>query len=206
MGAARQLLRTWLTSSTHSASTGVGFGVTCQRAAASRAASTAQLEPVSRSLQGVTLRDLYKLSKGKLSIIVVATCAAGFVAGSGDVVDFSKLAATCVGTFGCSAAANALNQVYEVRNDGRMRRTMLRPLPAGRLSVAQALMFAAAAGIGGGTLLAQQVWGTCAQLRPSFEQLHGLFVQCHMMWLVASSCDAHLYIVSSFADTVASCR
>lgn len=105
----------------------------------------------------MTWGDLYKLSKGKLSLIVVTTAAAGFAAASGDRIDAPQLLYTCVGTFGCSAAANALNQVYEIRNDGLMRRTMLRPLPAGRMSAAQALLFAAVMGVGGAGLLAWQV-------------------------------------------------
>jgi heme O synthase-like polyprenyltransferase len=101
--------------------------------------------------------DLFKLAKGKLSLIVVTTAAAGFAAASGDDLDYWKLANTCLGTFGCSAAANAVNQIYEIRNDGMMRRTMLRPLPAGRLSIGQALLFAAVTGVGGTALLATQV-------------------------------------------------
>ena len=120
--------------------------------------------PSTTGFSSVTLKDLYKLSKGKLSMIVVATGAAGFVAGSGETIEYGKLAFTCIGTFACSAAANTLNQVYEIRNDGLMRRTMLRPLPAGRLSVAQALCFAAVTSIGGGALLAYEV-------RPSRNRL-----------------------------------
>jgi protoheme IX farnesyltransferase len=101
--------------------------------------------------------DLFKLAKGKLSIIVATTGAAGFVAASGDQLDYWKLANMCLGTFGCSAAANAMNQIYEIRNDGMMRRTMLRPLPAGRFTIPQALLFAAVMGIGGTALLATQV-------------------------------------------------
>lgn len=105
----------------------------------------------------ISLSDMYKLSKGRLSIIVMATAAAGFAAGSAQQIDVSKLAWTCVGTFACSAAANTLNQIYEVRNDGSMRRTMLRPLPAGRVSIAQAAMFAIACATAGSAALAIQV-------------------------------------------------
>jgi heme O synthase-like polyprenyltransferase len=131
----------------------------------------------------VTLRDLYTLSKGKLSLIVTATGAAGFVAGSGDVVDYGKMACMCLGTFACSAAANTFNQVYEIRNDSLMRRTMLRPLPAGRLSVVQALCFAAITTVGGTALLAYQVW---LQMFPGRLVLTGLSDRPNM-----SSCFHH---------------
>ena len=165
MGTARQVLAACLTSA-RQAAVDVSHGVNgCGPIARRFCARTAQasLPPAARESTAtafstkVTFRDLYKLAKGKLSLIVVATGAAGFVAGSGDSVDLLRLAYTCIGTFGCSAAANALNQVYEIRNDGLMRRTMLRPLPAGRLSAAQALVFAAVTGVGGGALLATQV-------------------------------------------------
>lgn len=106
------------------------------------------------------LRDLYKLSKGKLSIIVMTTAAGGFVLGSGDTVDFVKLSWTCVGTLACSAAANTCNQVYEIHSDSLMKRTALRPMPTGRMSVPAALAFAAATGLGGAFILQSQVIST----------------------------------------------
>ena len=112
----------------------------------------------------ILFQDYNKLSKGKLSALVVATAAAGFVAGSGERIDFVNLAWTSLGTFACSAAANALNQVYEIKNDGLMRRTMLRPLPTGRLSRAHALAFAGLTGISGIAILASQVRIDCTTL------------------------------------------
>lgn len=100
------------------------------------------------SLQGL-LRDYNKLAKTKLSLLVVATTAAGYVAASGDSVDVRQLTTTCLGTFGCSAAANTLNQIYEIKTDALMRRTMLRPLPAGRMTRMHALAFATVMGAGG---------------------------------------------------------
>ena len=58
-----------------------------------------------------------------------------------------------LGTFGCAAAANTLNQVYEVANDALMKRTMRRPLPTGRVSRLHALLFAGAAGAAGVAVL-----------------------------------------------------
>eukprot|EP00892_Ulva_mutabilis_P004710 jgi/Ulvmu1/2610/UM014_0061.1 len=102
------------------------------------------------------LRDLYKLSKGKLSIIVMSTAAGGFVLGSGDSVDVATMCWTCVGTLACSAAANTCNQVYEISSDALMKRTALRPMPTGRLSVPAALAFAALTGVGGAVILQSQ--------------------------------------------------
>lgn len=62
-----------------------------------------------------------------------------------------------MGTFGASACANTLNQIYEVVNDGRMSRTKMRPLPLGRISRLQALAFAGVMGVGGTAILNYQV-------------------------------------------------
>jgi heme O synthase-like polyprenyltransferase len=56
---------------------------------------------------------------------VVASSAAGFVAGSEEHVDWSKLAWTALGTMGAAASANTLNQVppqnYRSRERGEAR-------------------------------------------------------------------------------------
>lgn len=103
------------------------------------------------------MRDYKQLSKARLSALVVATASAGFVAGSGEQIDWAGLAWTSLGTFGAAACANALNQVYETTNDRLMNRTCNRPLPAGRMARGHALAFAALAGAAGLWVLAQQV-------------------------------------------------
>ena len=98
---------------------------------------------------GSLINDYKQLSKFKLSSLVVLTASAGFVAGSGDSIDWEGLAWTSLGTFGAAACANTLNQLYEVANDRLMSRTCNRPLPAGRLSKAHAAVFAFMAGASG---------------------------------------------------------
>lgn len=101
-----------------------------------------------RGLRAV-LRDYKQLSKFRLSTLVVATAAAGYVAGSENNIDWVGLGWASLGTLLASSSANALNQIYEVVNDSRMRRTAVRPLPAGRLSKSHALVFAILSGISG---------------------------------------------------------
>ena len=110
------------------------------------------------------LRDYKQLSKFRLSTLVVATAAAGFVAGSEEWIDWPKLGWTSVGTFLAASSANALNQVYEVLNDGRMRRTASRPLPSGRMSRTHALVFAAVTGASGVWVLLKETNGLTAAL------------------------------------------
>jgi len=98
------------------------------------------------------VRSYMQLSKAKLSALVVASSAFGFImagpAGSG-----ASLLAVSLGTALCSASASALNQIYEVDNDGRMARTRARPLPSGRLTMKASVAFAAASGAAGTAVL-----------------------------------------------------
>lgn len=99
-------------------------------------------------------RCYWELSKARLSMLVVATSGAGYVLGSGHAIDFTGLCCTCAGTMMVAASANTLNQVFEVQNDAKMKRTMQRPLPSGRITVRHAVIWASSMGIAGTALLA----------------------------------------------------
>src|SRR5439155_4145053 len=66
------------------------------------------------------------------------------------------------GTLLVAASASAANQWLERRHDGRMARTASRPLPAGRLSGGEALVFSSVCFLGGFAQLALNVNLTCA--------------------------------------------
>nr|GMD65184.1 protoheme IX farnesyltransferase, mitochondrial [Ipomoea batatas] len=99
-------------------------------------------------------RCYWELSKARLSMLVVATSGTGYVLGSGSVIDYAGLWATCAGTMMVAASANSLNQVFEIKNDAKMKRTMHRPLPSGRISAPHAVAWASTAAIAGTSLLA----------------------------------------------------
>ncbi|KAJ4821973.1 Protoheme IX farnesyltransferase, mitochondrial [Turnera subulata] len=99
-------------------------------------------------------RCYWELSKARLSMLVVATSGTGFVLGSGSAVDLAGLTWTCAGTMMVAASANSLNQVFEIKNDAKMKRTRQRPLPSGRLSAPHAIMWATSVGLAGTGLLA----------------------------------------------------
>ncbi|KAF8407433.1 hypothetical protein HHK36_006566 [Tetracentron sinense] len=99
-------------------------------------------------------RCYWELSKARLSMLVVATSGAGFVLGSGNAIDLAGLCCTCTGTMMVAASANSLNQVFEINNDAKMKRTRQRPLPSGRITVPHAAIWASSIGVAGTTLLA----------------------------------------------------
>uniref|UniRef100_A0A453QR35 Heme O synthase n=1 Tax=Aegilops tauschii subsp. strangulata TaxID=200361 RepID=A0A453QR35_AEGTS len=103
----------------------------------------------------------------KIYALVVATSGAGYVLGSGSIVDIAGLCYTCTGTMMVAASANTLNQVFEIKNDAKMKRTMRRPLPSGRISPVHAAMWATSVGAAGTALLACKANGLAAGLAAS---------------------------------------
>jgi heme o synthase len=96
-----------------------------------------------------------QLAKAKLSALVVATTAAGFVAAGGPLSEQLCLAGSCViGTSLCSSSAAAWNQILERDRDAVMKRTLQRPLVTGELSMTQATVAATTWGLMGTGLLA----------------------------------------------------
>lgn len=98
-----------------------------------------------------------QLAKARLSSLVAATAATGFVLGAGNNLELSGLTWTVLGTLLTACGANALNEWFEAPRDARMRRTAGRPLPSGRLQSAPALAFAFTAAAAGPLLLALRV-------------------------------------------------
>ncbi|XP_053496148.1 protoheme IX farnesyltransferase, mitochondrial [Ictalurus furcatus] len=93
-----------------------------------------------------------RLSKIKLTALVVTTAAAGYAMAP---VPFDPITFTLatVGTGLSSCMANSINQYFEVPFDSNMNRTKNRPLVRGQISPLHAVSFALACGIPGVTLL-----------------------------------------------------
>ena len=98
--------------------------------------------------------DYVALTKPRLNLLVIATAAAGFYLGSRVEVDYARFVNTVVGTALVAGGASALNQLFERRVDGLMRRTMTRPLPGGRIQPVEAGWFALFLSAAGLVLLA----------------------------------------------------
>ncbi len=86
------------------------------------------------------LRDYTALAKFRLNLLVLATVAGGYALGSVGRVSWTGLLGTLLGAGLTAFGSAAWNQFLERTSDARMRRTMNRPLPAGRIRPAEALI------------------------------------------------------------------
>eukprot|EP00928_Gymnodinium_smaydae_P046599 TRINITY_DN31049_c0_g1_i1.p1 TRINITY_DN31049_c0_g1~~TRINITY_DN31049_c0_g1_i1.p1 ORF type:complete len:465 (+),score=67.31 TRINITY_DN31049_c0_g1_i1:119-1513(+) len=101
-----------------------------------------------------TAQMYWKLSKGKLTIWVALSAMPGYFLALPGAIDPVLLAALASGTVMTSSSAQTMNQLIEVDRDARMKRTAQRPLPSGRMSRAEASMFAMISGTAGLGILA----------------------------------------------------
>jgi heme o synthase len=95
------------------------------------------------------LADYVTLAKPRLNLLVVATSVVGFFAASNRPTDLLALLHTAIGSALVASGAAAWNQIRERRTDALMDRTRIRPLPGGRLSVAEARVFSVSASLFG---------------------------------------------------------
>jgi protoheme IX farnesyltransferase len=103
--------------------------------------STAVLEQQS-SAWVTRLADYVQLSKPRIAtLVLVVVATSGYVARWGHPNALVLLHAV-LGTMLVASSASALNQLFERRRDGIMRRTANRPLPAGRLGSTEVVAFA----------------------------------------------------------------
>jgi protoheme IX farnesyltransferase len=119
--------------------------------------------------------DLAALTKPGITRLVVFTTAAGYLMATGTEASLLRLFHTVFGAALASAGANALNMWWERDTDAAMRRTRMRPLPAGRIPPKQALAFA----------MLLSVWGL----------LHlALFVNLPTLAIVATSLITYILV------------
>ena len=95
------------------------------------------------------IRDYNLLTKMRLSSLVVFSAALGFVIGNKGDFHFGQLCWLVLGGFLVTGSSNAFNQIIERDLDKLMDRTKNRPLPAGRMSVGEAMIAAVLMGVSG---------------------------------------------------------
>ena len=107
-----------------------------------------------------------ELSKLGIVLLVLVSACAGFMLAAplGAEFPWRQGGAVLLGVMLLSCGASALNQVQERERDALMGRTANRPLPSGRLSLAQGTLFAALALVTGAMVLWLGVGGTAGAL------------------------------------------
>lgn len=103
--------------------------------------------------------DFYDLTKPRMNFLVLVTTLVGFYMAVGEYgrINWTLLLPTLIGTALCAAGASVLNQFIERDLDRLMPRTRNRPVPAGRIAPAEALMTGVVLGLAGVAMLALTV-------------------------------------------------
>lgn len=90
-----------------------------------------------------------ELTKPRITWLILMSTAIGYYFGTAGEWNWMVLLHTLFGTGLIASGTAALNQWYESAADARMQRTKNRPIPSGRLTGRQALVFAVALSIAG---------------------------------------------------------
>ena len=88
-------------------------------------------------------KSYFELMKPRLSLLVAFSCAFGYGLASRGGIHWMGLLMVTLGGFLLSGASVCINQIIERDLDKLMKRTMLRPLPTGRVTPQEATVFAA---------------------------------------------------------------
>jgi heme o synthase len=133
---------------------------------------------------GEVLLSYYQLTKPRIIVLLlITTVGAMWIAAEGKV-DPILMIVTVVGGALASASANAINCLYDRDIDYLMERTRFRPIPSGRISPRDALIFAIALALISFTLLY-----TFANLLAAVLAMSGIatYIGVYTCWLKRSS-------------------
>jgi len=96
------------------------------------------------------VQDYIDLTKPRITWLILMSTAIGYYFGHSRHWSWWALVHTIIGTGLVASGTAALNQWYERDADRKMRRTQMRPLPAGRLDPQAALWFGISLAVAGG--------------------------------------------------------
>jgi protoheme IX farnesyltransferase len=87
------------------------------------------------------MRDYLELTKPRITALIVMCAAVGYAFGCRSGFRLATFVHALLGTALLASGTAALNQWYEAESDAKMRRTRMRPIPAGRMTRRQGLVF-----------------------------------------------------------------
>lgn len=119
-------------------------------------------------------REYLELCKPRVVALICFTAVVGMLLAVPGMVPLNALLAGNLGIFLAASSAAVINQVVDARIDAQMDRTRNRPLPTGRVTAGQALVFAALLGLLSMTLLV--VWVNVLTAVLTFASLIGYAV------------------------------
>lgn len=99
------------------------------------------------------LKDYAQLLKPNLSMMVVFTSVIGYLMAPGVHFEWLDVFLLYTGGLLVTGGANTINQILEFEGDKKMKRTMLRPIPDGRMQHKEAWGIAIVAGLSGVLIL-----------------------------------------------------
>lgn len=102
------------------------------------------------------MRAYIELTKPRVTWLILMSTAVGYWFGARGSWDWLVLLHAIIGTGLCASGTFTLNQLMEREADSRMNRTRMRPLPTGRISPRNALLFGLALSIAG---FVELYWG-----------------------------------------------
>ncbi|WP_055077271.1 heme o synthase [Pseudanabaena sp. 'Roaring Creek'] len=146
-------------------------------------AETDRSNQLARNWRSV-IQDYIELTKPRIIVLLLITTAGAMWIASKGQVDGLLMLTTVLGGAIAAASANAINCLYDRDIDAKMERTSWRPIPSGRISPLQALIFAIALAMISFTLLA-----LCANLLAACLAMSGIaiYVGVYTIWLKRSS-------------------
>lgn len=100
------------------------------------------------------ISDYGHLIKPRISLMVLLTVSVGYLLADNGSAVSAPLWCAWIGIALVAAGSSSLNQWWEQSSDARMPRTMRRPLPSGRMSSFEVLLFGIAAAVTGTIYLA----------------------------------------------------
>lgn len=98
--------------------------------------------------QTLKITDYVAFTKLRLSLLVLFSAGLGYLI-AGGTFDLKTFICLLIGGFCITAASNGLNQIFERELDKLMKRTMNRPLPKDKMSIAEAYVLVIVFAVGG---------------------------------------------------------